>query len=47
MVDLYPSENLNADYQYQKQNYSKKHTISSCFHCFYEAIFTNISHFNK
>jgi hypothetical protein len=27
--------------------YSKKHTISSCFHCFYEAIFTNISHFNK
>ena len=24
--------------------YSKKHT---CFHCFYEAIFTNISHFNK
>jgi hypothetical protein len=27
--------------------YSKKHTISSCFHCFYDAIFTNISHFTQ
>ena len=27
--------------------YSKKHTISSCFHCLYEAIFTNISHFTQ
>jgi hypothetical protein len=23
--------------------YSKKHTIYSCFHCFYEAVFTNIT----
>ena len=27
--------------------YSKKPTISSCFLCFYEAIFTKISHFSQ